>query len=134
MKFKFTIPGEPKAKQRPRMTKKGHTYTPKQTVNYENWVKQCYIMEHFGKQVEGQLKATITAYFAIPKSKSKKDKEKMLFGEIRPGKLDCDNIAKAVLDALNKIAYDDDKQVVDLTVSKYYAETPRVEVEIERLA
>lgn len=130
MKIQFTIPGEPKSKQRPRVTKAGITYTPKQTVEYENWVKQCYIIEHFNTQLEGQLKATITAYFSVPKSKSKKTKEQMLAGEVRPQRLDCDNIAKAVLDALNKIAYNDDRQVVELIVKKYYAETPRVEVDL----
>lgn len=70
----------------------------------------------------------------MPKSKSKKVKQKMLAGEMRPQKLDCDNIAKVVLDALNKLAYNDDKQVVELIVEKYYADTPRVEVEIECLA
>ena len=34
-------------------------------------------------------------------------------------KPDVDNIAKAVLDALNGIAYDDDSQVVELTVKKW---------------
>lgn len=34
-------------------------------------------------------------------------------------KPDVDNIAKAVLDALGGVAYDDDKQVVELTVKKW---------------
>jgi Holliday junction resolvase RusA-like endonuclease len=133
MKLQFTIPGEPKSKQRPRVTKAGITYTPKETVQYENWVKQCYIMEHFNEQLEGSLKATVTAYFTAPKSKPKKIKEQMLAGKIRPTRLDCDNIAKAVLDALNKLAYNDDGQVAELTVKKFYAEQPRVEVVLECL-
>ena len=36
-------------------------------------------------------------------------------------KPDCDNIQKAVLDALNKLAYADDKQVVSSFVDKRYA-------------
>ena len=34
-------------------------------------------------------------------------------------KPDADNIAKLVLDALNGVAYDDDSQVVELTVKKW---------------
>jgi hypothetical protein len=43
MKIKFVVPGEPKGKARPRVTKAGITYTPKETVSYENWVKTCFI-------------------------------------------------------------------------------------------
>ncbi len=55
----------------------------------------------------------------------------MLDGHIRPTKTpDADNIAKSVLDALNKVAYKDDSCVVDLIVEKWYSENPRVEVYI----
>jgi Holliday junction resolvase RusA-like endonuclease len=67
----------------------------------------------------------------MPASASKKKQQSMLHGGIRPTKKpDCDNIAKAVLDALNGIAYYDDSQVVTVTVEKLYSDTPRVEVEI----
>ena len=39
---------------------------------------------------------------------------------------DLDNIAKTVLDALNGIAYDDDKQIIFLCVNKRYGLTPGV--------
>ena len=110
----FTVPGEPKAKARPRMTTTGIAYTPKKTVEYENWVKQCYLIEQKGKKLEGQIKAEIAAYFTIPKSTSKKKRKKMTNYLIRPTKKpDTDNVAKIILDSLNSIAYDDDKQVVD---------------------
>ena len=44
--------------------------------------------------------------------------------DLRPDKKpDMDNILKAVLDALNKVAYEDDKQVVELIGRKYYTES-----------
>lgn len=128
----FVIPGEPKAKARPRTTKKGHTYTPEQTVNYENWVKLCYQNSENKIMYENKpLIAEITAFFTIANSKSKKDKKAMEAGRIKPTKKpDVDNIAKIILDSLNGLAYKDDSQVVNLSVVKYYSKMPRVEVNI----
>ena len=42
----FTILGEPRGKGRPRFAKQGNfvkTYTPEETLNYEAYVKMCYI-------------------------------------------------------------------------------------------
>ena len=129
MRVEFTVPGEARGKQRPRMTRSGHTYTPKETVSYENLVKTCYTGEYFPDGSE--LYITITAYFAIPKSVSKKKREEMLLDNIRPTKKpDCDNLAKSVCDALNGIAYRDDSMIVGMMVYKKYAEAPRVDVAI----
>ena len=49
-------------------------------------------------------------------------------------KPDCDNVVKIVLDSLNKIAYDDDKQVVELTVLKRWTfDNERIEFEVEEI-
>lgn len=132
----FEISGEPMGKQRPKFARIGNftrAYTPKETVSYENWVKMCYQNfggEHFGSEV---LKVEIDARFPIPKSFSKKKHEQAKDGEIRPSvKPDCDNIAKIILDALNGIAFDDDKQVVELKINKTYDEIPKVIVKIEK--
>ena len=132
----FEILGEPMGKQRPKFARIGNftrTYTPKETVNYENWVKLSY--QNFGGENFGDvtLKVQITAKYPIPKSFSKKKHEMAVDGEIRPTtKPDCDNIAKIICDALNGIAYDDDKQIVSLNICKKYAETPKVIVQIEK--
>ena len=56
----------------------------------------------------------------------------MAAGEVRPVKKpDGDNIIKIVTDALNKLAYHDDSQLVDISVSKFYSENARVEVLIQ---
>ena len=69
----FEIKGEPVAKARPRVTRFG-TFTPQKTLNYENWVKECFVLSYGNSFVplEGQLRASIVAYFSIPKSKSNK--------------------------------------------------------------
>jgi len=131
--IKLTIPGQPCAKQRPRVYGR-HAVTPEKTVNYETLVKQLYIMEHHAKQLEGQLQMTVRAYFEIPKSKSKKQAHNMAIGAERPVKKpDWDNIGKIISDALNGLAYHDDSQIVTATVEKWYSTKPRVEVEIQEI-
>lgn len=126
--MKFTIPGEPTGKGRPRVTKHG-TYTPAKTVQYENLVKLCYK----GLYHEGPVAMEVKAFYKIPKSASKKKKELMERCELLPTKKpDCDNVLKIIADALNGIAYKDDSQIVMAIVKKQYAEKPRVEVEIRR--
>lgn len=139
----FTIKGQPMGKQRPRFTNAGNfirTYTPRKTKDYEKevefayreatkWVKNWANWDYYPKG--DYLCVKIKAYFQIPKNYSKKKKEECLKGKIRPiVKSDVDNIAKIILDGLSKVAYEDDKQVVDLMVQKYYSEDPRVEVTI----
>ena len=127
----FTIHAAPVGKARPRVTTHG-TYTPKKTRDYEQLVrleyaKQCG--EYFGEKA---LIVDIIANYPIPKSKPKTIRQEMQPGKIRPtSKPDCDNIAKAVLDALNGIAYHDDSQVVCLCVGKWYSEMPCVIVSIK---
>lgn len=129
--MKFTVYGEPTAKGRPRFTKNGKPYTPEKTTAYENLVKLSFDQQVIEGPIEGEVTAIITAYFAIPKSTSKKKEQQMLLGNICPTKKpDTDNIAKIILDALNGRAYQDDKQVVQLMVKKYYTHMPRVEIEL----
>lgn len=126
----FVIPSPPKGKARARTLKNGITYTPKETVQYENLVKIC-CRESIGHQKPYlyPVHMEIRAHFPIPKSSSNKRQQMMLSGEILPAtKPDADNIAKSVCDALNGIAYRDDSQIVVLHVSKYYSDQPRVEV------
>jgi Holliday junction resolvase RusA-like endonuclease len=126
--IRFTIPGEPTGKARPRVTKWG-THTPEKTVLYENLVKTCYD----GEMYDCPLVMEVTAYYNIPKSASKKNRELMLNFQLLPTKKpDCDNVLKIIADALNGIAYKDDSQIVRAVVSKFYAEIPRVEVEIRK--
>lgn len=137
---KFTVPGPPKGKARARTVRlKGgqiRSYTPDGTILYENLIKTCY-RQDAGQVIfnDGQpLKVVIRAFYGVPKSTSKKKKQQMLEDQLYPTKKpDIDNIAKCVLDALNKLAYRDDTQVVTLRMEKHYGEIPRVEVEIEEI-
>lgn len=121
MKVKFTIPGIPIPKARPRVVK-GHTYTPKKTKDYEALVKDVYALtvgEYLG---DSAIVATIDLYFPIPESYSKSKRRRIADGEIKHTKRpDVDNCAKSILDALNEVAYKDDAQIVESRITKHYA-------------
>ena len=53
----------------------------------------------------------------------------MLSNDLLPlKKPDCDNIAKIILDSLNGVLYDDDKQITSIIVYKKYSENPNVTI------
>ena len=137
MKVTFQVLGEPKGKQRPRVVHNGafsKAYTPKETVIYENLVRWSYQQQVGAVKLEPPIAATIKGAFPIPKSVSKKKHSLMAEGKIlHTKKIDCDNLAKIILDSLNKIAYDDDSGVSRLAVEKVYSENPMVEVTLEEI-
>ena len=130
----IVVEGKIKGKARPRVFN-GHAVTPKDTVNYENWVRLCYQQQGNGL-IEGSIRARIVAYYKVPKSYTKKRKQAIREGLEYPCKKpDSDNIAKIILDSLNKIAFDDDAQIVELTVLKRWTEkNERVEFELEEIS
>ena len=132
MKVTFTVPGIPVGKGRPRFMKNGHTYTPQKTRDYEDKVVKCWQCQSGKGFAAGvPLVAHITAYFPLPKSLSKK-RAAELDGTPHVKKCDADNLAKAILDALNTHAYQDDSAIAFLTVRKYQTTgASRVEVTIE---
>ena len=134
MRIEFTVPGEPFGKQRPRHSRaSGTTYTPKETKLHEALIRQEYRRQSGVIFPEGaQLRITVTAVMGIPKSTPKCRRSAMLSGAIRPTKKpDWDNIGKLVCDALNGVAYDDDKCICEASVIKVYSEEPCVCVRLE---
>jgi Holliday junction resolvase RusA-like endonuclease len=130
----LTIPGKPVGKGRPRMTKSGHVYTPAPTENYEAYIKALWVQEH-GSEVAFPVEAvmlSVSVYMAIPQSTSKKRREAMLDGVIMPTKKpDLDNVLKIIADALNGLAYTDDKQIVGVTMVKGYSEHDSIDVAVK---
>ena len=137
--IRFVVPGQPFGKQRPKFSRAGQyvkTYTPGETVSYENLVKVMYQQAAKGKMFsdDAMLDVRIIAYYGIPKSTSKKKRKAMLEHKIRPAKKpDWDNIGKIICDSLNLVAYHDDSAVVDAQVRKFYSENPRVDVSIRQI-
>lgn len=137
MTIYFTIPGPPVGKGRHRTTKGGWNYTPHKTVAYEELVERCFLTA-IGQgfvPLQGALRIKIFAGYPIPKSTSKKRRAAMLAGtELPTKKPDWDNIGKIICDALNGVAYEDDKQVTESQMRKRYIDGPgQVEVWISNL-
>ena len=122
--IEFMVPGPPRGKGRPRFTRTGRIYKDKKTMDYEALVQSCCMEECPTRKAGylGYVGITMTCFYPIPKSTSKAKRKKMLGREICPSvKPDVDNVSKAILDALNGVAYRDDKQVIELDISKRYA-------------
>ena len=70
--------------------------------------------------------------FAIPKNTKKSNRELYRLNKVLPTKKpDIDNCLKAVMDGLNKVAYEDDKQVVENHIIKRWTTgVERLEIEI----
>lgn len=131
----FFIAGEVQAKQRPKFNGR-FAYTPKETVSYENLVKLQYQAQcgNYRYPDDVPLIVAIFVHIEPPQSASNIKKTRMLNQAEYPlKKPDVDNVAKIILDALNGIAYRDDKQVVTLIVKKLYAGESGVGVTISEV-
>ena len=135
----FLVEAKPQGKARARTfydkrADKMRSVTPQQTKSYEDLIRWSY--KAAGGQYMGEklIKVEIQAFYPIPKSWSKKKRNDAIFERIRPTtKPDCDNTIKVVLDALNGVAYYDDKQVVSVSCDKYYGETGYLRVKIQEI-
>ncbi len=133
MDLHFTVPGEPRGKGRPRFTRRGFAYTDTATRDYETLIA-CRAAEAMPcAPVETPVSVRVDIYKGVPKSWSMAKRARALDGQEIPGKPDLDNVAKAVLDALNGVTYADDAQVVRLVVQKQYSLEPRLEVTVKEL-
>jgi len=98
---------------------------------YKNFLKLQILEQYEGELLEKPLSVKLVFTMPIPKSTSKRKREKMLRGLIpHTKKPDCDNLAKAVLDAMNKTIIKDDSLIYSLYVIKMYCHTPGIHIEI----
>lgn len=138
----FEVPGIPNSQPRQRhtlrRTKTGKTfiqnYTPQDApVNsYKAVVRLCcrFAMRE-KKLIEGPIEMQLV--FIFPRSKSQTWKNKPMHRMEHTKKPDLDNLEKAILDALNGVAWVDDSQVCRVLKEKLIAsgdESPRAIVRI----
>ena len=133
----FTVPGEAKPQGRPRTRViGGHAaiYDDPKSRSYKGLIQLHAIEEMKAQGIEWPLAPSPLGFTValvvkrrIPKSFSKKKAKLALDGDIRPQvKPDLDNVAKAFLDALTGVIWHDDTEVVDLSISRIYAESDSV--------
>lgn len=114
--MRFTVPGRPVPKERPRRGRNGRFYTPARTRSYEE--KVGWAARSAGVRIlPGPVSLTARFYLS----------------RCPPG--DLDNYLKAVADGLKGIAYRDDRQVVKMAaeVSRCPVGEERVEVEVNSI-
>jgi Holliday junction resolvase RusA-like endonuclease len=131
----IVIGGEPVAKGRPRMTRKGFVYTPAATRKYEAHGRLAAQLAMNGRPpINVPVQVEIVIDLPVPASWPAKRRDGALRGHIRPTtRPDTDNYVKAALDAVNAIVVADDSLVVDLIVAKKYAAIPQLVITITPL-
>lgn len=110
--YRFVAEGRPIAKERPRMTRSGKAFTPKRTKDAEARLAAQYEGPKFDGDVAIDIclnsdSVAVTIWDLDYKPQT------VLRG-------DCDNYAKTILDSLNGLAWEDDRQVKYICV--YMAE------------
>lgn len=117
----FWFPGDPQAKGRPRFRRVGNfvqTYTPAKTAKAERAIRQISGID--AVMLTGPVGLQLVALFRVPKSwpKAKRD---AAHGRYYTGARDLDNVVKLVQDALNGVAFADDRQIASIRAEARYA-------------
>lgn len=131
----FTYYGQAIAKGRPRATVIGghaRMYTPERTTAFEGKVRAiaCVEMAKAGLAATPEACRVEMAFERCPPKSWSKKKTLEMRGLPITGRPDVDNQAKAILDALNGVVFEDDGQVSDLFVSRRWGETDSVRVAV----
>jgi len=125
----FRVNMQPVAKGRPRFTTRGKfakAYTDAKTRDAEDNFTAQSVRFKPETPLEGPIKLTLVFASIKPKSKPKKVK----YWTTRP---DLDNFVKLVKDALNKIFWKDDSQVIEINAKKIYDDNVYTDVVIEEI-
>ena len=131
----FVVPGEAVGKGRPRVsTIGGHArmFTPQKTANYETLIAMAAQQAMAGRElIGGPVLVEMKILVSVAASWSKKKTAEALAGDVMPTKKpDADNVLKAICDGINGIVFKDDVQVVNVSLSKRFSETPGVSVRV----
>lgn len=131
----FVVPGEAVGKGRPRVSTIGghaHMFTPAKTANYETLIALAAQQAMNGRElIGGPVMLEMKIFVSVAQSWSKKKTAEALQGVVMPTKKpDADNVLKAICDGINGIVFKDDVQVVNVSLSKRFSETPGVSVRV----
>jgi Holliday junction resolvase RusA-like endonuclease len=122
------INGEPVAKGRPRMTRRGFVYTPAATRKFGAHGRLSAQLAMDGRPpIEAPVRIELLIELPMPASWSKRKTADAITGHIRPtSRPDVDNYLKAILDAINTIVVADDAQVVEVYAKKKFSVAPKM--------
>jgi Holliday junction resolvase RusA-like endonuclease len=134
--FSITVLGKPIPQPRPRITRKGppRAYVPSDHAVHAYRAAIAEEARDVGCDLTDKpVSVEIRVFFKRPKSHFSRG----LLKESSPlvPAADVDNLAKAILDALTGVAYEDDKLVTRLVVEKFYTvSSEHTEVVVEHAA
>lgn len=135
MNLLFEIPGNIQPQERPRFsTFGGHVRAvdPIKSRDFKHFVKMVAAEHAPAALIETEIHLYVDIYRPIPKSFSKKKRAEAISGVLRPTKKpDLDNLVKGIKDGLSKVIWQDDAQIVEMTVRKFYSENPRAVVKLD---
>jgi Holliday junction resolvase RusA-like endonuclease len=122
------IAGEPVAKARPRLTRRGIAYTPAHTRKYEAHGRLAAQLAMGDRPpIEVPVRLELVAELPIPDSWSGRRRALAVTGDLLPtSRPDVDNFIKAGLDSLNEIVVRDDSQIVEITARKRFSIAPKL--------
>ena len=115
------VPGRPKPKGRPRMTRRGRAYTPQATHDAESLIANEYLKQ-YGNEYQFNEGALLGAYVDYSP-----DGQRIVVYELgdsygkSPLRGDVDNMLKLTLDALQGAAFPDDKAIHEVWTRKWPA-------------
>lgn len=114
------------------MPTKPITTTHPKTRTYESLIQESYLVAHADKQpYDCALELKLDIFLAVPKSYSKKRRIACIADmELPTKKPDNSNVLKSIEDGLNGVAFVDDKQIIDHHITKRYAATEHIIVEL----
>jgi Holliday junction resolvase RusA-like endonuclease len=139
MLIEFYVPAVPVAQPRPRAVNAGvharmaNVSTKHPIHDFKASVRFAFKGAYSGPPLAGAILLDCLFIMPRPRAMIWKTKE-MVRIRYTAGKNDWDNLGKAVSDALNKIAYQDDGQIWRANVERWIAagdEAPHVEIFIE---
>lgn len=115
--YTFDLVGKPQAQSRPRFAKgKCYNSNSKQKKDCRIQIMSQIRDQGLISVVNGPIAVEMWFYFKFPK-KTNQTTLKRVFKETKP---DIDNLSKFYLDAMNKLIFEDDAQVVEINCKKYY--------------
>jgi len=130
----FAVPGKPSPKKRPRVVRlpngQSHTFTP-DAVGFVPAV-QVHALNAGVEVSDGVVALSVTVYREMPASWSAK-KRGLMCGLPSTETPDRINVAAAICDALEGVAYKNDKQVMLDTVWQFYAEHHSTQITVRPL-